>query len=273
MYIKIRSKKLKKFYQKILFKTDKSLFAFLFNFKSFLIGSGTRLQWKGKTFVVTDKSLPQFSYLIRHQRRCNEAYGNGIVARVDSLAECYFLKRMGFKDGDIFLDCGANIGDLKLWFDLAGINITYIGFEPSPIEYDCLVKNVAPSEVHNIGLWSEEGELKFFINSQEADSSLIEPKNYDEIVTSKVMRLESFVDKRIKCLKLEAEGAEPEVLLGLGDRLECIEFISADLGYERGVDEESTLAPVTNFLLARGFELVDVSHARICALYRNTRFE
>ena len=269
----MRSRKLKKLYQKILLKTDKSLFAFLFNFKSFLSGSGARLQWKGKTFVVTDKSLPQFSYIIRHQRQCNMAYENGIVARADSLAECYFLKRMGFKDGDIFLDCGANVGDLKLWFDLTGINITYVGFEPSPIEYDCLVKNVAPSEVHNIGLWSEEGVLKFFISSQGADSSLIEPKNYDEIITSKVMRLESFVDKRIKCLKLEAEGAEPEILLGLGDRLECIEFISADLGYERGVDEESTLAPVTNFLLARGFELVDVSHARICALYRNTRFE
>ena len=40
----MRSKKLKKLYQKILLKTDKSLFAFLFNFKSFLSGSGARLK-------------------------------------------------------------------------------------------------------------------------------------------------------------------------------------------------------------------------------------
>ena len=152
------------------------------------------------------------------------------------------------------------------------IAVEYIGFEPSPIEFSCLEQNVRPSVVHNVGLWNEEGELNFYISSQGADSSLIEPQEYNEIIKSKVLRLDEFVSSNVKCLKLEAEGAEPEILEGLGDKLSLVEYICADLGYERGVDCESTFAPVTNFLLSKGFELIDVQHGRICALYRNKHF-
>ncbi len=271
-YIKAYILIIHRFYCFILLKTDKKIFSFLFNLRSVLIRSRARLKWQDDTFVVTDKLLPQFRHLVRHRHRCDMCYRYGIVARADSLAESYFLKQINFKKGDIFLDCGANVGDLKLWFSLYNIDVTYIAFEPSPIEFNCLKRNIKPSIAHNIGLWNEEGEIKFFISSERADSSLIEPKYYDEVITSKVMRLENFVDKRIKCLNLEAEGAELEVLEGLGERLSLVEFISADLGYERGVNEESTLVPVTNFLLFRDFELVDISHKRICALYRNKKY-
>ena len=59
---------------------------------------------------------------------------------------------------------------------------------------------------------------------------------------------------------------------GLGDKLDLVEYVSADLEYERGIQCESTLVPVTNYLLEHDFELVDVSHGRICALYKNKRF-
>ena len=131
---------------------------------------------------------------------------------------------------------------------------------------------MSPSVVHNVGLWNEDGKLTFYVSSQGADSSLIEPTEYDEKITCKVSRLEKYIDKPIKCLKLEAEGAEPEILEGLGEKINMVEYIAADLGFERGIEAESTLVPVTNYLLARGFELVDVNHGRICALFRNTRF-
>jgi hypothetical protein len=71
---------------------------------------------------------------------------------------------------------------------------------------------------------------------------------------------------------VEAEGAEPEILEGLGNKLDCVEYVTADLWYERGIKAESTLAPVTNFLIQRGFELVDFDHYRMCVLYRNRAF-
>ena len=72
-------------------------------------------------------------------------------------------------------------------------------------------------------------------------------------------------------LKLEAEGAEPEILEGIGDKLRLIEYISADLGFERGANCESTLVPVTNMLLRNNFSLVEVGYSRVVALFKNDR--
>ena len=271
-YIKLHVTFVFTLYRLFLLRLDKRTFAIFFNLKSFLISSPSRLFWNGDAFVVTDKDINGFKYKIRHQRQCNMAYEFGVKKRAQSLAECYFLNQIEFNDGDIFLDCGANVGDLKNWFDLQKININYIGFEPSPTEFSCLKENVQPSTVYNIGLWNTAGELEFFVSSQGADSSLIEPLSFDDKIKVPVNRLEFYVSSKIKLLKLEAEGAEPEILEGLGDKLNLVEYVSADLGYERGVKCESTLVPVTNYLLERDFELVNVSHGRICALYRNKRF-
>lgn len=262
----------KSLYKSLAFKTDKRIFAAFFNFKSILSRSDTRIQWHDGLFVVTDKSMPDFKYMVRNKLRCYFAYSRGVKKRSESLADSYSFGEIEFKDGDVFIDCGANYGDAKIWFDANSIDITYKGFEPSPIEFGCLKENVAPGVAHNVGLWNTEGELKFYVSSDGADSSLIKPAHYDEVITSKVARLDSYITSKIKCLKLEAEGAEPEILEGIGQKLDLIEYIAADLGYERGEEEESTLAPVTNYLLARNFELVNVNHDRICALYRNKNF-
>jgi FkbM family methyltransferase len=268
-YIKLHINALLSLYITFLLRIDKRAFSFFFNFKSLLLFSPARLSWDGNNFVVRDNEISGFKYKIRHQRQCNMAYEYGVKKRAQSLADCYFLNEIEFNDGDIFLDCGANVGDLKIWFDLNNININYVGFEPSPIEFDCLEENVKPCVVYNIGLWKEAGELEFFVSSQGADSSLIQPTSFDKKIKVPVGKLESYVSSTVKVLKLEAEGAEPEVLEGLGDKLRLIEYISADLGPERGIKCESTLVLVTNYLLERDFELINVSHGRICALYKN----
>ena len=222
--------------------------------------------------MVTDKKLPSFSYKVRHQHRIEMAYRKGIKRRADDLASDYFLRQMEFKDGDSFFDCGANVGDLKIWFILQNIKVNYIGFEPSPIEFDCLKDNVSQRLVHNVGLWDRENELCFYISSEGADSSIIKPKYYDKKIVTKTKRLEKFVESPIKCLKLEAEGAEPEVLNGLGSKLEMLEYVTADLNFERGIACESTFVPVTNFLLARDFEIVDFNNDRFSFLYKNKNF-
>ena len=260
---------LEKVYGWFLVRTDKHLFAFLFNLQSLCSLSSTRCTWNGSTFIVSDKAMPGVTIAIRSRWICNFNYKYGMEARARYLGDVYNLDKIGFRNGDTVIDCGANIGDLNLWFDLEGLKINYIGFEPSPVEFECLKKNFPSGEMHNVGLWTEEGELEFFVNSHLADSSLIEPKRWNKKIKVRVSRLENYISDKVKLLKLEAEGAEPEILQGLGGKLNLVEYISADLGFERGISEESTLVPVTNFLLSCGFELVDVSHGRVCALFRN----
>lgn len=260
-------------YRALIVRTDGYVFAVLFNFKSRVISSPARVKWDGETFKVTDKSFPNLTLRVRSPLVLNMAFEFGLEARANSLGSSYFLSAIEFEDGDVIIDCGANVGDLLLWFRFRQIDINYLGFEPAPIEYELCQQNVEPHKVHNIALWHTNGKTEFFISSRHADSSLIQPKSYNNRIMIETARLEDFVSGPIKCLKLEAEGAEPEILEGLLPKLHMVEYVTADLGFERGVKEESTLAPVVNTLLANNFELLQIGSGRLTALFRNKAFQ
>lgn len=270
-YIKFNIRIIYIIHRELLLKFDKTIFQHLFNLRSIICFQPSRLKWNGTFFEVSDQNLKNIKYVIRHQRQCNMAYEHGLEARAKSLSAAYFLHRVPLRDGDTIIDCGANVGDFKLALNLHVNHFNYIAFEPSPVEYKCLKQNIGNDAAHNFGLWDNDGEMNFFVSSQGADSSLIMPPSYDERIDVPVARLDRFIDNEVKLLKVEAEGAEPEVLMGLGGKLDLIHYITADVGYERGVRSESTLAPVTNYLLDHGFELVEVGRERLCALYRNKK--
>ncbi len=88
--------------------------------------------------------------------------------------------------------------------------------------------------------------MNYFENSYHADSSIIEPKTYENVIKIKVKRLSDYIDRPIKLLKLEAEGAEPDILIGLRGKLNKIKYISSDLGFDHGIKAESILIPALN---------------------------
>lgn len=263
---------LNRLYRRLLLKASGDRYATLFNRRSKFRKQTFRVDWNGEAYVVQDPEMPVVRQHFRHEKQGNMAYEYGLVRRAELLGQAYRLDQIKFRAGDTVIDCGANVGDLRLWFHLKGLEICYRAFEPSPIEFGCLALNCPDDECNNIGLWSADGELEFYVSSQGADSSLIEPVSYDSIIKVQTRKLATFIDGPVKLLKLEAEGAEPEILEGAEENLSRIEYISADLGFERGIKCESTLVPVTNFLVSRGFELTAVGHRRIYALFRNKSF-
>ena len=60
--------------------------------------------------------------------------------------------------------------------------------------------------------------MRFYVNEEEADSSLVKPSNYTHHIDIKTTTLTHYIKvnkiKRIKLFKLEAEGFEPEILEG-----------------------------------------------------------
>jgi len=159
-----------------------------------------------------------------------------------------------------FIDCGANIGELGLVAGARGWE--YHAFEPEQLEADCCDINAfqGKPKCNRLALWSEETILTFYSKPDTADSSVFEQTN---IVSKKEIKTTT-IDKYmadagitdIAVLKIEAEGAEPEVLLGAEEALTRAKFVTVDCGFERGLAQESTLVPVANFLLNRNYELV-----------------
>ncbi len=193
-------------------------------------------------------------------------YHNGINWQGRMMGKTYELHKINFESGDIIIDCGANFGDILLYFyNLNLRNLVYYGFEPGKLEFVALNKNIENQNMTgfaiNKALGDKDALQKFYYSPEDADSSLEKPLNYSSTFIIETITLDNFIskenlsDKRIKLLKLEAEGFEPEILLGAKNSLKNIEYICADLGPERGVAQNCTVAEVNAILEKAGFSM------------------
>ena len=181
---------------------------------------------------------------------------------INKLIYNYCLENITFEENDVIIDCGANVGELGLFFTQKNLNVRYIGFEPSKKEYLVCKLNHPDSEILNLGLWNEKNKLDFYVKSDTADSSLFQIEDYIDIETINVDRQDNIINyekyELIKLLKIDAEGAEPEILMGASKLLHKIKYITVDVGPERGLLEESTDKETTEFLLNNELKLIFV---------------
>ena len=218
-----------------------------------------------QVFKVTDGNSCKYASV--NSRVLN--YQRGFDARANYLCSTYFIDAINFKARDLVVDCGANMGDLHIIFDRKK-NVDYVGYEPNPLDFICLKQNVGIDKSKNLGLWKTSISTQFFVNDRHASSSFIEPPNYTKIINVAAVTLASeYPNRKIKLLKLEAEGAEPEVLYGATAILSNIHYISADLGPERGKFEESTEHEVVKFLSRYNFVIELKGQYRKTILFRN----
>ncbi|MGR6430221.1 FkbM family methyltransferase [Rhizobium sp. PAMB 3174] len=203
-------------------------------------------------------------------------YKKGVDHRIDALAKSYLLHRISQDTTGAFIDCGANIGELGLF--AKKWKFDYFAFEPEDAEADCCdLNNFDGMQMTNrVALWKNEDTLSFYSKSDTADSSLIEINQFSAVKTVKAIPLDKFVvDKgieKIAVMKIEAEGAEPEILEGAQLALSRTRYLTVDCGFERGVSKESTLVPVVNIATKAGFKLVDWNPSRVTVLFENSKY-
>lgn len=236
--------------------------------------SGRRPQFayesSSELYAINDQQKHYFA----HRERVN-SYLGGLDERGKKLADEYLLAQVEFSPGDNIVDTGANVGDFALAIQSIGAQANIVAFEPSPREFSALERNLASNpailefKAVNSAVWSDDdAKMDFYIKSDTADSSVIPIADYDQIISVPTARLDSVLPrKNYKLLKLEAEGAEPEILLGATDVLSCFQFIAADVGFERGLRHESTLPEVTRILTGNGFQVKAVGRDRLVLLF------
>jgi FkbM family methyltransferase len=206
-------------------------------------------------------------------------FSKGIISRGIIIAKDYHLDVIKFKKNDVVIDCGANTGDLYIYFENEQIDVNYIAIEPGKQEFKCLEKNVDKNKLFNLCLGEKNGEIKFYYKPEFGDSSIMKMEGFENSYISEITTLDELInkngllDKKIKLFKLEAEGAEPEICQGAINSLKNIEYISVDVGFERGIKQRSTAPDVVNFLLKNNFVLKNVGDSRMCYLFKNNIFE
>jgi FkbM family methyltransferase len=225
-------------------------------------------------YFVEDTEVHAFS----HPKRLWTLF-DGQIARGKKLAYDYLLDQIDFEDGDNIIDVGANTGDLTLAFRALNRKVNIEAFEPSPKEFLALEWNlsncsaVVSHRAHQLALWNETSDgMTFYLKPGKADNSILPIVGADSKIIVPSRRLDDVLQNgqmRYRLLKLEAEGAEPEILRGAEKLLPQVDYIAADVGFERGLDADSTLPKVANFLIQHGFEIVGFGATRLVLLFRN----
>lgn len=232
-----------------------------------------QIKWNGKYFTATDIYRDSINFAFQGR---TPIYKDGIKARLNKLLDDYMIRNLDIPENANIIDCGANIGEIGMGLRLKSKGVKYYAFEPSHQEHQLCQLNNPEGVCIKAALWKETKTLRFYSKKKTADSSAIEIDDFDNIEDVDAITLDDYCTENgldnIFILKLEAEGAEPEVLEGAERILEKIRYITADCGFERGKEKSSTAPAVTNFLLGRGFEMLSISPKRTTILFRNKAF-
>ena len=269
----------KKFYWNLPFWVFKRLYL-LRNIKEI----SPTLHFKSKSGCIEIFGETSAERIFIGQRERIHLYWKGVQNRIDELLLQYRIDEIELQeqvlDGHWIVDIGANVGEFSLGLIRKYPSLKVLAIEPGPKEHYALSKNLsnlpfAQTKNENFALWKERTTLKFFHKNQTGDSSLLPSevtKNYSVVQVDTLDSLTKKHDiKKILILKLEAEGAEPEILLGALETLKSVTYVTADLGPERGPSQERTYEKCRDLLTGAGFEEIGIPpESREVYLFRNT---
>lgn len=186
------------------------------------------------------------------------------------------LVRKILKEGDVFIDVGANIG----WYSvhaarLVGPRGQVVAFEPEPNNLHLLRKNVEANGLTNVtvderGLSNEAGSFKLFLEKDNLGMhSLVMEHGGQRYINVNTIRFDDYWNDRggIRLIKIDTEGAEGMILDGMRETLKrqknldlIFEFAPHRL-VKSGFDPEKLLSD----LYALGFKasVIDEEQGRV----------
>jgi len=193
---------------------------------------------------------------------------------LEKLLASYCLDNIEILNNDTVIDCGANVGEIKIALNFQDKFPKYIAFEPDGDTFECLKLNTNDkyTRLFKQGLSDSQSLKQFYLDNEGGNSSVIDFGSGINTLVPCIDLDNLNIDYKVKLFKVEAEGYEPEVLLGSLKTLKYIEYISVDFGAERGISEENTIPEVNKILYKNNFELIKFSKYRQIGLYMQKEY-
>ena len=166
-------------------------------------------------------------------------------------------------DSPMIFDCGANLGMATLYFKWLYPKSRIQSFEPDPETFTILQRNVNQNHLsdvqcHNCALWSENGDIEFFIDETISGSLLMSTENsrlQGKAIQVPSRKLSDFIQGPVDLLKLDVEGGEHRILCDLvsSKKIYLIQQMVIEYHHRIGV-QSSCLAEFLRLLEQSGFE-------------------
>jgi FkbM family methyltransferase len=201
-------------------------------------------RWINRHFEQAGKDIIYNDGSIRLKMPCKFPNASAVV--VNDLREIYLENRYSnllphgdlVHDGDVVIDCGANIGAFAVLAATKASDVRVLAFEPEPVTYECLRDNVRLN-----GLDSQIECLRYGLAAEHGDHALLRRDDCftmhrvsegsvsyghsraagDAQETVTCVALDEIVAERglTRCnlIKMDIEGAEGSALRGASDTL------------------------------------------------------
>lgn len=170
------------------------------------------------------------------------------------------------KSFTLAIDVGANLGAVS--YLLASKSETVISFEPNQETYSELNRNLCLNSISNVvteqlACSDKSGNSIMFMNDYHGHSSLNMRSDLKSKIEVKTIRLDDYLEsksvRKIDILKIDVEGHEYSVMLGMGRYLNpdlCNAIIWEHSQFANKSQNNS--AAICNMLIAAGYKLQDL---------------
>jgi FkbM family methyltransferase len=166
-----------------------------------------------RNLLKDELSLKTFDYILKARETGDISYFKSIAR---SPKEQYFDDLITLKKNEVFVDCGAFIGDtIENLLIHNGTDAKIYAFEPEKKHYDLVCRKFYDNEnikVINAGVWDSKTELEFEIDKESIGSSCISKDGKEKIQTETIDNIVK--DDKITFIKMDVEGAERQALIG-----------------------------------------------------------
>lgn len=184
--------------------------------------------------------------------------------------DCTDIVRSGCPISVVF-DVGANVGQSADKFGNAFPDAQLYCFEPASGTFDTLRRHLMGRtnvRCHHLALGSRVGETTLYLtdhpDANSATNSLIAPNNPVGTETVELRTIDGFASEneisRIDLLKIDAEGADLDILVGARSMLSLqkVAFVLAEVSFHPGDARHVLFDDVRSYLLPLGFHVFGI---------------
>lgn len=180
------------------------------------------------------------------------------------------------EEGQTVFDIGANVGDITMHIaQKIGDRGVIHSFEPDPINYKRISKNISLNtfkniHLNNMGLGSETAKLKIIVRDEynRGMNQLVKGsvKEGDDFI--QIMRFDDYVKKnginKIDVIKIDVEGFDFEVLKGASDTLDKFHpKLFIELDDDCLIKQDASATQLVTFLEKKGYKITNVDTKKL----------